>query len=619
MSDLRFSDLPLSESLQGSLTEMGYEQPTAVQSAAIPMVLTGQDLMVQSQTGTGKTAAFGIPLIKRFEGQSRGIKSLILCPTRELASQVAAEMNLLGRKGQIQSVAVYGGASIEKQVAEMRFAHIIVGTPGRVLDHLKRRNLKLHRLEVLVLDEADEMLSMGFAQELSMIMEFVPKDRQTLLFSATIPEDIKRLAQRYMQEPESLSLIEENVGADSVEHHYYMVSGVGRPRDLIQVLEYEEPESALIFTNTRKDTEIVSRALQRHGYQAAYLNSDLPQKEREQLMKRVKEKSLRFLVATDIAARGIDISRLSHVVNYILPESPEVYIHRTGRTGRAGADGIAISLIGPREIGVYYYLKRIYKVALQERDVPTQAEIELRREERRTEALIEEIQGAVKQTGPEKSLRSQVMRVLERDDAAEVVSALLRYFRENKDRPSAPQAGGLLADVPKPERLAAGARAQTVKSVAERVSIVQSEFRGLPAQQQPNPKGRRRRRGRRQESPKVEIPKVEIAKVEEPKVEAPKLETPKVETPKVEEKTTPSNLARLFVNLGRRDGHRQAQVVDILAELGGLLPEDFQEVALRNRHAFLSVPREYAEDLIEAVDGESLKRKVLRIEFARDD
>ncbi|MCA9543648.1 MAG: DEAD/DEAH box helicase, partial [Myxococcales bacterium] len=270
MSEPRFTDLALSDATLSALADMGYVTPTPVQSAALPMVATGVDLMVQSQTGTGKTAAFGIPVLEQLDDAGKGIGVLVLCPTRELARQVADEFDQLTKYRRLQTVAVYGGASLEKQVAEMRFARAVVGTPGRVLDHLRRKTLKLHGLRALILDEADEMLNMGFAQELNAIMDYVPTDRQTLLFSATIPPDIKRYAKRYMREPEFLSLIEENVAADDVEHHYYMVSGVGRTRDLVQVIEFENPDSAIIFTNTRKDSELVARYLKRQGYDAEY-------------------------------------------------------------------------------------------------------------------------------------------------------------------------------------------------------------------------------------------------------------------------------------------------------------------------------------------------------------
>ena len=271
------------------------------------------------------------------------------------------------------------------------------------------------------------MLSMGFAKELKNIMRFVPRPPD-LLFSATIPPDIKRYAKRYMHEPEFLSLIEENVASDDVSHRYYMVSGVGRPRDLVKVIDFEQPQSAIIFCNTRKETELVARYLQKHDLDGEYLNSDLSQRDRERIMKRMKEKTLRFLVATDIAARGIDISQLSHVINYVLPESPEVYIHRTGRTGRAGVKGTAISLIGPREIGVYYYLRRIYQVALEEKSLPTKAEIELQRSRRTSDKLAQEIKSSALTT-PDKAAATDAAKLLERDDAQDLVAILLDHYR----------------------------------------------------------------------------------------------------------------------------------------------------------------------------------------------
>ncbi|MGB0648058.1 MAG: DEAD/DEAH box helicase, partial [Bradymonadia bacterium] len=490
MTETRFSDFTLSEPILMALQDIGYENPTPVQESSIPLVASGRDVMVQSQTGTGKTAAFGIPVLEAIE-PSRGIKALVLCPTRELAKQVSEELDRIGKLKQVRTIPVYGGASIEKQVAEMKFAHVVAGTPGRVLDHLKRGTLDLSGLQLLVLDEADEMLSMGFARELEEIMSFVPKARQTLLFSATIPPDIKRYAKRYMNEPEFLSLIEENVASDDVTHQYFMVSGVGRPNDLLKVIRMEDPKSAIIFGNTRKDTELVAKYLQKHDIDAEYLNSDLSQKERERIMKRMKEKSLRFLVATDIAARGIDISQLSHVINYVLPESPEVYIHRTGRTGRAGVKGTALSLIGPREIGVYYYLRRIYKVALEERKLPTKAEIELQRSLKNSEKLANQIRSSMIES-IQQNVNNDAAKLLERDDALELVSILLQHFRDGgtqqPKKANTVTAGGVLKEVPKPDRVAPGGLPQTLADVASRVAIIRGEFRGVDASPAPEQK-----------------------------------------------------------------------------------------------------------------------------------
>jgi ATP-dependent RNA helicase DeaD len=616
MSSLRFADLDLSAPMLSALEAIGYLQPTPVQSTAIPLIGAGRDLMVQSQTGTGKTAAFGIPLIERLGAEPvRGIQALILAPTRELAKQVSDELNRLAAHHGVQSVAIYGGASMDKQIAEIKFAHIVAGTPGRVLDHLRRGTLRFNGLKMVVLDEADEMLSLGFARELEQVMSFVPTERQTLLFSATIPEDIKSYAQRYMRQPEFVSLIEQNVGADDVEHHYYMVSGVGRSKDLVQVIEFEEPGNAIIFTNTRADSEVVAQFLKRQGYEAEYLNGDLPQRDREAIMARTKDKSLRFLVATDIAARGIDISQLSHVINFTLPESPEVYIHRTGRTGRAGHKGTAISLIGPREIGVYYYLKRIYKVALQERSVPTQAEIDLKKAERRTDSLVHEIFALHHGRPPHSAeLRAQAVRLLERDDAIEVMEALLAAFHQRGQRPVAAAsvpASGPLAAVPRPETIAPGGRPDTLASVAERVAIVQSEFRGLPPERDAAP--------RRSPSPMPDRTALPPAPPAPPPPAPRTAPEPQADSPAPRLPPLGAGQARLWVNVGDRDGLSAEELRTSLADLAGLDPEDVLDVDLRLRHSYVVVLDDYARDVVDALDGERLDGKKLRVELAKEE
>ena len=667
MTSLTFADLDLSPPMLSALEKIGYLTPTAVQLTAIPLISTSRDLMVQSQTGTGKTAAFGIPLIERLATRpGRGVQALIMAPTRELAKQVSDELNRLAADHPIHSVPIYGGAPMDKQIAELRFAQIVAGTPGRVLDHLRRGTLRFDGLRMVVLDEADEMLSMGFARELEQVMSYVPKERQTLLFSATIPEDIKSYAQRYMRQPEFVSLVDANVGADDVDHHYYMVSGVGRSRDLVQVIEYEEPGNSIVFCNTRADSEMVASFLQRQGYQAEFLNGDLPQREREAIMARTKDKSLRFLVATDIAARGIDISLLSHVINFQLPASPEVYIHRTGRTGRAGNKGTAISLIGPREIGVYYYLKRIYKVALQERSVPTQAEIDLRKAERRTDSLVQGIFDALKGalvTTPE--LRAQAVRLMERDDAVEIVEALLAQFQNGSSElsrhgktpgPVVVPVGGVLSAVPRAAGTAPGARPLTLAGVAERVAIVQGEFRGLPEGSPVAPPVRR---------PPVEAPVLAapvaplvveaVADAEPPspvRTDRPRTPRPSrfdrpAETtvasdrapregrgsrndrgdrsdrrdgpPPAPLRPLPPGERRLWINIGARDAGGEATLRNALADLAGLEPTDFVEVDQRLRHSYVVVSEEYAQDVVEAVDGESFQGRTIRVEFAKEE
>lgn len=383
-----FAAMGIGSQVLKAIDDIGWEVPTPVQRDSFEPIVTGKDLIVQARTGTGKTAAFGIPLVDRVVEPEPYVQALILAPTRELALQSAREIRKLAGQQKIKTAAVYGGASMEKQVEEIRRgAQIISGTPGRVLDHLGRRTLDLDKLKVLVLDEADEMLSMGFAKELNAIIEYLPKERQTLLYSATVDGPIQRMAERHMREPEFLSLSGDHVGALGVKHFVYMVSGVGRVRDLMAILEMEDPESAIIFCNTKAETEQVCNALQQTGFNAGWITGDRSQREREKVLGDTREGKVRFLVATDVAARGIDVSHLTHVINFSLPSEVEQYVHRTGRTGRAGRTGTALTLVGPAELGTLYYLRLMYRILPVERTLPAQGEERTRREADRLHML----------------------------------------------------------------------------------------------------------------------------------------------------------------------------------------------------------------------------------------
>ncbi|GAB4525036.1 MAG: DEAD/DEAH box helicase [Haliangiales bacterium] len=386
-----FAELGLQPEILRALSDMGYERPMKVQQVVYGDMIAGRDVMVQSRTGSGKTAGFGIPIVQHIASDQRGARALILAPTRELARQVAREIGQLAVHKDLHVEAIYGGAPIKPQMDALAAgAQIIAGTPGRVLDHLRRGTLKPGEIRQLILDECDEMLSMGFQEEIENIIEFLPpkEERQTVLFSATIPDEIQRIARRHLTEPAEHQLSLDGVSVSEIDHYYYVVSGMARTRDLLGVLKAEQPEAAIIFCNTREDTNTVSKFLRSQGYDAEAISSDLVQRDRERVMKRMRDRNLHFLVATDVAARGIDISNLSHVINYTFPESPEVYVHRTGRTGRAGNSGVAISLIGPRELGSFYYLKLIYQIRPEERDLPTSAEMEVLAEGERYERVL---------------------------------------------------------------------------------------------------------------------------------------------------------------------------------------------------------------------------------------
>jgi ATP-dependent RNA helicase DeaD len=385
-----FAALDLSPATLASLEAKGYESPTPVQEEAVPLALAGKDLVVQSRTGTGKTAAFGIPIVERVDPAKEAVQAVVLAPTRELAVQVAVEIQELGKGSGVKVESVYGGDSMERQIEGIRRgAHVIAGTPGRVLDHLRRGTLSFSGVTVLVLDEADRMLDMGFAVEMGQIMDFVPAARQTLLFSATIPLGIRGLIYHYMAEPEWVLLSEDQIYVKEVEHVYCLTPRLHKEATLYRLLEYENPTSSMIFCNTREETRLVSTFLRNKGLAVAMLSSDLPQKKREQVMAAFRKGEIRHLVTTDVASRGIDIEELSHVFIFSTPDSPEQYIHRAGRTGRVGRSGRAVSLISAMDLMNFNRLVKRYHVEVKEIAVPTDEEVQERKASRIVESLAE--------------------------------------------------------------------------------------------------------------------------------------------------------------------------------------------------------------------------------------
>jgi len=433
-----FADLGLRSEVLSALEAMGFQRAMDVQAATIPLVRKGKDLMVQSRTGSGKTAAFGIPFVNDVVDPSlKAVQAIVLLPTRELALQVASELARIAAHLPVTVAPIYGGAPMGRQVEQLRDgAQIVCGTPGRVLDHLRRGSLNLDQVRCAVLDECDEMLSMGFQEDIENILEQTPSARQTLLFSATVPEGIQRLSRRFLKTPEFLKLSADFVGVHEIRHVYYSIPAINREQELLRILNFEDPKTAIIFCNTREETGRVAEFLRKQGFNAEAISSDLGQSDREKVMAETRAGRVKFLVATDVAARGIDIEGLSHVFNYTFPESPEVYIHRTGRTGRAGKHGTAISLIGPTEVGSFYYLKLLYKIKPEERALPSEAEIRSHREGERVLQLRQLLVASGEPTSEWKSLARRLMIAL---DGESLVAALLaRSFGSIEGMPSVP-------------------------------------------------------------------------------------------------------------------------------------------------------------------------------------
>lgn len=375
---MTFTEFGLNESIVKAVESMGFVEPTPIQGKTIPYILNNDsDLIALAQTGTGKTAAFGLPVLSRIDVSKKDVQLMVLCPTRELCLQITGDLQNFARfMKDLEIVPVYGGASIETQIKQLkRKCQIVVATPGRAIDLMERKALKINSLDYLVLDEADEMLSMGFKDDLDTILAETPSTKRTYLFSATMPGDIERMAQNYMNNPEEISVAQKNIAAENVEHQYFLVRSKDRYEALKRIADVNPDVYAIVFCRTRQETKEVADKLIEDHYNADALHGDLSQAQRDNVMQRFRSKHLQILVATDVAARGLDVNDLTHVINYNLPDDPEVYIHRSGRTGRAGKSGISISLIHLREKGRLKDIERICKKKFVIKNVPGGREI----------------------------------------------------------------------------------------------------------------------------------------------------------------------------------------------------------------------------------------------------
>ncbi|RMF03306.1 MAG: DEAD/DEAH box helicase [Chloroflexi bacterium] len=431
-----FSQLNLHPQTVQNLTELGYTTPTPIQAAIIPPMLDGQDVIGQAQTGTGKTAAFALPILQNLEPDQHHVQTLVLAPTRELAIQVAEAIFKYGRFPGVRVLPVYGGQSYSRQIGRLKKGvDVVVGTPGRLLDLIERNVLDLSRVSTVVLDEADEMLSMGFIDDIEQILNQTPATRQTALFSATLPQPIRRLADRYMRNPQSCTIERDQLTVDTIEQRYCLTNESDKLAVLTRLFEVEEISSALIFARTRVGTGQLATELTGRGFPAEVLNGDLSQEARVQVLNRFRNGQITVLVATDVAARGLDIDDISHVFNFDLPDDPEVYVHRVGRTGRAGKTGIAVTLLTPRELWRLRKIEAYTRQKITRTAVPTVEEIQTHRDTQVVEHLTMWLR-----RGRGKRERDMVAQLVEAGhDPADIATAALKMARaEEKQRPIAP-------------------------------------------------------------------------------------------------------------------------------------------------------------------------------------
>jgi ATP-dependent RNA helicase DeaD len=575
VSTTDFAELPLSEELRKGIAGRGYTQPTPVQAAVFAPIMAGKDLICRSKTGTGKTAAFGIPLLERIPAGTRKASALVLCNTRELAIQVAEEIRDLGKFKDLRVTAIYGGAGMQQQTDALDDgAEVIVGTPGRVYDHIRRGNLKLDSARICVLDEADEMLSAGFYEEVTKILDYLPNDRQTLLFSATVPPDIEHLAHKYLRDPETILLSGDVFTVEHIHNVlYHLVDQYPKPRNLLYLIEREDPEAAIVFCNLRTDTELVANVLNRNGLDAEMLNGDLPQKERERVMGKVKRGEVRFMVATDIAARGIDISDLSHVLNYSLPEDPAVYLHRVGRTGRIGKKGTAISLVSGAELNTLGVLEKKYGISFEVRNLPTPEEAK----GLWTDKHVRELRDAMQAGSAFEAFLPLAQELMARDDGRVLFAYALKYFFTHHR-------------MEKAQMRAAGEKVLESHQM-EKVHKEQKE-------------------ARRKRTPEPRRPRLERPAPTEP---APPAE---VARQVGLEPAAPADRVKLYVEQGGDHGWAAESLSAALAELAGQPRETVLAADVKPRYAYVLV-RPEVKDAYVAASGKPLKEKPVRIEVAR--
>ena len=423
---MKFTELELVPEMLKAIEAMGFEEMTAIQEQTIPLALNGGDVIGQAQTGTGKTAAFGIPMLQKVDVKNRNVQGLVIAPTRELAIQTQEELYRLSRGKRVNVQVVYGGADIRRQIRALNDGpHIVVGTPGRLLDHIKRKTLKLDRIETLVLDEADEMLNMGFIDDIESIVKQTPTERQTLLFSATMPEAIKQIALRFMKKPDTVRIKTKTLSAANIKQFYTKSKDAEKFDILSRLIDVQEPEAAIIFARTKRRVDELAKGLEMRGYNAEGIHGDLSQGKRMSVLKAFKNSEMEILVATDVAARGLDISGVTHVYNYDIPQDPESYVHRIGRTGRAGADGMSVTFVTPSEMGYLRTIERITKQEMSPLRPPTVDEAL----ESQVKTAIDEIESLIKkdQLNSFEDASAQLMGLYSKEElAVALVKAIVK-------------------------------------------------------------------------------------------------------------------------------------------------------------------------------------------------
>lgn len=604
-SPLLFADLGLSEPVMASVTEVGYESPSPIQAATIPALLAGKDVLGQAQTGTGKTAAFALPILSRLKLDQRKPQALVLAPTRELAIQVAEAFQRYARKiPGFVVLPIYGGQGYAPQLTALkRGVHVVVGTPGRVIDHLDRGTLDLSELTTLVLDEADEMLRMGFIDDVEAVLKKTPPQRQVALFSATMPQVIRRIAQTYLRDPQEVTITSKTTTATNIRQRYWFVSGMHKLDALTRILEAEPYEAMIVFARTKAGTEELAQKLQARGLAAAAINGDIQQQQRERTIQQLKDGKLDILVATDVAARGLDVERISHVLNYDIPYDTESYVHRIGRTGRAGRSGDAILFVTPREKGMLRSIERATRQPIDEMKLPSVEAVNDRRVERFLGRITDTLA-----TGEPGEYRSLVERYEQENNVpmVDIAAALARLLQGETplllrpDRTPAPAAQAYERNE-RHERSERPARPQR----SERPSHGERPAYGERPAHAERPVREERSAPRREEAAPFERPTPrsfdkpahETSRIERPSFDKPVAERPRIDKGAPREKPD-VGMESFRIEVGHAHGVKPANIVGAIANEAGLDSKYIGRIDIQDDYTVLDLPEGMPKELL---------------------
>ncbi|MEO6694541.1 MAG: DEAD/DEAH box helicase [Ignavibacteria bacterium] len=570
MNTLKFEDLNLSKDIEKAIADMGFEEATPIQSEAIPVIMQGKDIIGQAQTGTGKTASFGIPIIENIDATSKKIQAIVLCPTRELAIQVSEELNLLLKyKKNVRVMPIYGGQDIERQIRALKQGvQIVIATPGRLIDHINRKTLSLEDVRTAVLDEADEMLDMGFRDDIEKILKTAPKERQTIMFSATMPKQILDLSKKFLRNPEHIKVVHKELTVPNVNQFFFELRPNMKLEVLTRLIDIHNPKLSLIFCNTKRVVDELVSHLQARGYLAEGLHGDMKQMMRDRVMSKFRSGTLELLVATDVAARGIDVDEIDAVFNYDMPQDEEYYVHRIGRTARAGRAGQAFTFVVGKDFNKIRDIERYTKTKIIRQTIPSIKDVE----EVRMNSLIEDIKKILDSEEDLKKYTHIVEKLLSEDyTSVEIASGLLKMVIGNNEE-------GLKID----ETFLANDRRDDSRGRDSGRDSGRGKDRGRDRGRDDRGRDSGRSRGSDDRSRGSE------------------------------------DMSRLFINIGKNQKVKPNDIVGAIAGETGIPGKVIGEIAIFDKFSFVEIPNQYAEKVIKIMNKNQIKGNKIAIQLANE-